>query len=872
MASWRVAALAGIMLLATGLRSWGLLSGELVWHPDELVFSVAKPLVLLSGDFNPHFFTYPSFHLYQLGVLSGLHFLADLFWQNTDRLQPWVARRLLWEPELTRDLARWLSVLYAIATVWLTALVAGRLGGDSSVERSSTLATATSTAGLSAALFVTVNVLLLRQAPIADTDTPLVFWFSCAVWASLRLLDDASLCRYLTAGALVGACAATKYPGASVAVAVLAAHLMARRSILHPRLWLAGGMSLLTFLLLSPYTVLDFETFRLYFVQQLHHAADGRWNVQHGPLFPLTHTLRYGWGTIVWLGWLTICGWILWNRSTRHLVVLVASISGYVAVSWGDLVFVRYILPIVPLQAVLLGSGILLACRRVAALKAWQPRTIAPAAAALTLVLVAWPAYGAWQVARLQSTEDTRSQARSWIDLHVPVGATICNYGGWAGDPQVRTYEDLWWRFSKYTQAYDGDLGALPQVVGKEQAYFSFAVQNQNESQAGGSIRLIHARQCSHVILHEHTLPYSQLEPGFRQRLVQEAQIVTVVDPGSSDGPSVYDEMDAYYIPISGWSVPRPGPRIEIWEVPQYKHQKKTQRATSILSRTLSLSASTRLSEGDADAARAILEQAISLESENTHAYDVLAQIERKAGNDSAAVTAYLSILDKSPESPPALKGLAQLSVGQGDHEEAARWYERARLQQPRDAKVLNNLAVSYRAVGHPDTAHKLWEQAVRLQVGYADAHFNLGTSLFLDGAGDKALSSLMRAVELAPDSAKYHSNAASAHRAAGQPARAVELWAGAIQADSSYVDAYFNLAFTIQYDLSDPARALPYWQSARQLSPADADVVMHGAQTLLDLTRKNEAVAWLRMFLDSNPRHARRRDIEHALETILAL
>jgi tetratricopeptide (TPR) repeat protein len=870
-ASWRIAALAGIMLLATGLRSWGLLSGELVWHPDE-IFMVVFPLNLLSGDLNPHTFSYPSFHYYVLGSIYGLQFLVDLLLGNTDRLQSWVARRMLWEPELARDTARCLGVFYSAATLWVTALVAGRLRDRSAENQHATFAAVTSNEGLAAALLVSVNVLLVRQAPIAGTDTPLVFWSCCAVWASLRLLDGASFRLYVIAGAVVGVCAATKYPGASVAAAVLASHLLARRSILDRRLWIAGSVSLLTFLALAPYTLLDFETFRLSFLQQLQHAADGRWNVQHDTLFPITETLRHGWGTVIWSVWVLVCGWTLWRRSSRHLVVIVASISGYIAVSWGDLVFVRYVLPIVPLQAVLLGSGILLGCRRAAAFRGYQPRTVAPAAAALMLILTAWPAYGAWQVARLQSTEDTRSQARSWIDSHVPVGATICNYGGWAGDPQVRTYEDLWWRFSKFTQAYDGDRGSLSQAVEKEQAYFSFAVQNQNESQAVGSIRLIHARQCSHVILHEHTLAYSQLEPGLRERLVQEAQIVTVVDPGPSDGPSVYDEMDAYYIPISGWSVPRPGPRIEIWEVPQYKGQKKIHCATSILSRTLSLSASTRLSEGDAEGARAILEQAISLEPENTHAYDVLAQIERKEGNDSAAVMAYLSILDKSPESPPALKGLAQLSVGQGDHGQAARWYERARLQQPRDAKVLNNLAVSYRAVGRPDTARRLWEQAVRLQTGYADAHFNLGTSLFLDGAGVKALSSLMRAVELAPDRAKYHSNAASAHRAAGQPARAVELWVGALQADSSYVDAYFNLAFTIQYDLSDPARALPYWQSARRLSPADADVVMHGAQALLDLTRKNEAVAWLRMFLDSNPRHARRRDMEHTLETILAL
>ena len=82
-------------------------------------------------------------------------------------------------------------------------------------------------------------------------------------------------------------------------------------------------------------------------------------------------------------------------------------------------------------------------------------------------------------------------------------------------------------------------------------------------------------------------------------------------------------------------------------------------------------------------------------------------------------------------------------------------------------------------------------------------------------------------------------------------------------------MDAYFNTAYTFQYDLGDPESALRHWEVARELSPADADVIMHGSQALLDLGRLDAAVSWLRTFVGRNPQHSRRRELEAALEKI---
>ena len=828
---------------------------------------VVYPLGMFGDDLNPHVFTYPGLHFYLLAFVYWLQYLTQVAGGADSDLLAWVARSYVWAPEAARDTARWVSVVYSLATVGVAALLGGRLAQGSQLRRWQAL---TSTTGLLTASLAAVNVLLVRHAPLAGTDTPLAFWFACTTLASLRLLRVQGLLDYAVAGALVGICAATKYPGAAVAGGVVAAHLLARRRLSDRRLWTAGAVSIVLFVTLSPYTLLDFGTFFDHFLFQFQHAAEGRWGIRPGPLYQLTVTLRHSLGTPAWLGWLCVCGWALYQRRAPHLVVIATMLSGYVAVSWGELVFARYVLPLVPLQLALLGDGIVRICRYAESTGRLPRRWLVSAASALTLTLACQPAYSAWHVARLQATRDTRSAARDWIERHVPAGSAVCNFGGWAGDPQINTFESLWWRFTKYTEAnIVQDLDLLRTTHGEiATPYYSYAVQTGNADQASGSIALVHERRCSHVILHEHPLLYSRVDALIRGRLAAEGHHVVTFDPGPME-TAVFDQMDAYYIPLAG-SYPRsPGPRIEIWEMPQYHSQTRVQSAITVLSQALSLNADTKASEGDISGARQDLRRAIALEKGNTHALGVLARIEGDAGNLDEATSAYLAILDLQPEDSSTMQALALVSSQVGDHERAIDWYERARRQQPRDAGLLNNLAVEYRAAGRPDSARTLWQASLSLQEDQTEAHFNLGTALYLAAEYERALPHLVRATELEPDNARYHRTAAAAHRAAGVPSRAVELWRAAIHLDSTDIDGLFNIAFTLQYDLGDAASALRHWVAARALAPEDAGIILHAAQALLDLGRRSDAVLWLRRFVDEHPDHPRRLELDAALETI---
>ena len=331
--------------------------------------------------------------------------------------------------------------------------------------------------------------------------------------------------------------------------------------------------------------------------------------------------------------------------------------------SWGDLVFARHVLPLVPLQLAFLGDSVVRGCQHLENSGRVSHRVAVAVVWAVTTLLVVQPVNGAWQVAKLQATQDTRSSARDWVERHVPRGSTLCNFEGWAGDPQLNTIENLWWRFTRFTGAYgDQNLEPLTRSASKsESPYYFYAGQTSNEDQAEGSIALIHSRECSHVILHAHPLSYSRIDTLVRRRLRDEARQVATFDPQVY--ASVFDPLDAYYIPLAGWEASTAGPRIEIWDVHQYHSEPTAQSAKSLLSQALSMGADTKAHRGDRPAARVDVARALSLEPHNTHALEVLAGIERDTGDLESAASAYLEILEINPEDSRAPEGLALLSV-----------------------------------------------------------------------------------------------------------------------------------------------------------------------------------------------------------------
>lgn len=861
----RRVALAGVLLLASGLRAWPLLAGELVWHPDEM-FMVAYPLNMLSGDLNPHSFSYPGFHYYLLALIYSLQFLVSLVLDGTSLLH-WVAEHYLWNSEALRDTARWVSVGYGTATVWIAAMIARRLCRGEP--------TAATTTGIIAALLIAINVVHIRQSPLAGTDAAQAFWFALATWAAIRLLDHSRLQDYLVAGLAVGICGATKYPGAAAGAAVIAAHLISRRSVLDRKVWLSGAVAIGAFLCLSPYTLLDLSRFTQEFGFQVAHAAGGRWGEQTSPFFHLTRALLYGSGWAGWVLWILGSAWALWKRPPAHLVLLVAMAAGYVAVSWGNLVFARYMLPLLALQSALIAHAVVVLAGYISrSTPRLRSRWILTGC---LLLVVTQPLHGAFSVSQLLAQPDTRTEARNWVEANVTSGSVCCNFGGWGGDVQLQTHHELWWRLTTYLKAF-GKPGLTAAVDGASRdtstVHFVTYEVPADSPIAPGQLKLIRERECSHVFLHQHPLPYSVLDEEFVRGLAQEGTRVFGSDPGSLDG-SVYDRMDAYYVPLRGFSITRPGPQIDVWRVgpePTHSTQNSAPRKSTksqALSRALTVEASNLHKDSQNRAARDCLKLALRLDADNHHAYRVQARIEVAAGDVPSAVAAYEQAARSGDRI--AMRALAQLLASQGTHDTAISWYEKVRAGAPRDGANLNNLAISLWALDQRAEAIGRFEEAIELQPREHWRWFNLGWSFYRSGDMARSLQYLNRATELAPDTLRYLDITAHANSVVGNDESAIDLWTARLKRGPPHGQSHFNLAFTYHYKLEDGQRALPHWKKARQLLPNNPDVVLNGARLLQALGKRNEAINWLREFLQRHPKHASSQNIRDAAARLTA-
>lgn len=791
--------LSAALVLGAGLRSWGVLRGQLVWHPDE-VFLVALPLRFLGGDLDPHHFHYPSAHFYLLGAIYGALYVLDLVRGEAIGLYDWIALHGLFHAERLRDAARWVSVGYGLGTVACTAALAGRVyrtpvRGDPSGAGRGPLAAAI------AGLLTSANVLLVRQTPIASVDTAMAFWFTAAVLAATRLVERQGLRDYALCGLAVGLTAGTKYPGAACAGAVVAAHLLAGRGILDRRLWAAGGVSALAFVAVSPFVVLDAGTFRRDFGFQVNHVLQGNAPVSLAPLYHLGFSLRHGLGLPAWLATIGAVPLAVARGEARERVVVAALLSAYAAVSWGQLVFLRYALPLLPLQATLLAglavaTGEWLASRRGDA-RVWS--------LALLAALAALPLYHSLAVARIEGRQDTRTQARQWMEAQIPSHGRCCNFGGWAGDVQAHSFQHLWWLLLRHEEVFGLDRleGALPTLAARVAPvpYYDYAVGGERATAAGGDWGVVADAECAYIVLHRHPLPASHVDPSFEAELGRRGQLLARFSPGAGFEAATFDPMDAFYVPFDGLGlVDRPGPEVEVWRLPgEPPGGRAPADVRQLLARAHALLAVHASRQGQTGLAVQALGRAARYGATDPGSVEAWARVSEDLGRFEEALRAFGHLQELEPGHTFGLRGTARVLAAAGRLDEAVAASAAAVDLRPRDPFARQALARVLHRAGRTEEAISAWGIAVDLDSAQAASHFNLATARFLAGQIDAAVASYDRAVRLAPDSARYWLDAGVARQRLGDRPGAIRAWRRAVGLDSTLITAHQYLAHALE-------------------------------------------------------------------------
>jgi tetratricopeptide (TPR) repeat protein len=798
-----------ILLLAALLRLWAIDFGLPNWlHPDEFSF-VFLPLNFYSGDLNPHFFTYPTLHYYLLALLYGLYFLLQKFFGAGLSLEEFLALHYFWDRVELMRLARLSSALLGLATVAWTAALARSLQGPR--------------AGYLAGALLAVGAVHVRQSHLAGVDAAMTLWYTGAVWASVRLLKKETLQDYLLAGALVGLAASTKYPGALAAGAVLAAHFLARRSLFDQRLWAAGAVSLGCFLLLSPYALLDFAAFSTYFLHQAAHLEAG-----HGPSlgrgwwYHLHFTLvrNSGWPALLLLAAAAVE--VVRQRQAGGAVVLAAFLVFHAAMGYGQTVFARYALPLMPLQAAL--AAALLARIR-------NGRYLALAAA----LVLAQPLYASWTMVRLMGQEDTRVQARAWIEAHVPAGTAMGNFGGWAGDVPLRTFEQLWWELSHYERVFGRQRLELAldflERLGPPSPFYSYAIQRSNLEAERGSLEEIERLETTWVVLHRHPLSYSRVDSAFAQRLAERAELQAGFAPAGLWEEGIgYDPVDALYVPLSGsQKLDRPGPQIEVWRMRQYPVEPLRPRTVrEIFAQAHVRGAASALGQGRSEEAIALAQRALELDPRCGDAWFALGAMYQKGAELHLAEQCYLRQVRLQPplRSASTLHNLGMIYEAQSRVEEAERAYQEALQSAPWKWASARSLAEFYRRQGKLDQAIARYQEQAGRFAEKTELWENLGRALEQAGRKTEAGGAYARALGLGGAQEQTYLHLAYLLGAERRYAEVVAVCQALLERNARQAEAHRLLAHIYRYQ-GETAKARQHGRAYVELEPGGEEAAL---------------------------------------------
>jgi len=257
--TWIAVALVALAVLLRAWHvGWGLPDFTEEAIPLDLSFAM-RSVATGALDLNPHAFSYPT-----LGIYLHLFVQQCVFWIG--RLTG------TWSNAADYQLAFYLDpspmVLAArgvgIACDALAVLAAWRLGRRFSRPT-----------GLAAALLVALSASMIVTARSVYVDSIMT---CLSLWALERMLAwhaSGGRGRLVAAAALVGLAAGAKYPAAvlMLPLALLALVGEGRRGV--RSIAIAAGLAAVTFLVTTPYAVLDATAFLRDFSFEGHHAAAG---------------------------------------------------------------------------------------------------------------------------------------------------------------------------------------------------------------------------------------------------------------------------------------------------------------------------------------------------------------------------------------------------------------------------------------------------------------------------------------------------------------------------------------------------------------------------------------------------------------------
>ncbi len=412
--------LTGITLLALALRIWGINFGlPYLYHPDEPRYVVIAQDIFKTGDLDPHFFNYPSlfFYLNALAyvlycfvgkVIGVLNTPADI--APPTLVGPGVGQTLM---PATFLLGRVLTVAFGTAAVIIVFIVGRKL-------------TASSASGLLAALLMAISPINVSNSRYITPDMFLVFFTLLAFWGAVGVLQEARPGQYILAGIATGLTASTKYNGGLIVFSLILGHFLhfGLKGLKERCLYVALAACGITFLLGTPFALLDCQKFLTDFQYEVRHYATGHPGFEGDALVWYASHL----GRLEGLGAILAAVEIVRGaviRSKRLILLSAFPLLYLLFISSFVVRFERTMLPMTPFLYILAASLLIAILGWARKLQPISRRVLVYLMGFLIFILTASLAFQTITDAVRLTTIDSRETARIWIDRNIPIGSRI---------------------------------------------------------------------------------------------------------------------------------------------------------------------------------------------------------------------------------------------------------------------------------------------------------------------------------------------------------------------------------------------------------------------------------------------------------------
>jgi len=247
--------LGALLVWSLGLRVWFATPGldSTRFWDERYPLENVRPIVQ-EGSFRPANGLHPALtHLPHALVLRACQLIHDRTgrsaFEMVDERGGFTATAYL--------VCRLIHVLLGVSSLVLVFLIGRRMGGDR--------------LGLLAAFLLAVVPYHIQASVKFMADGMLIFSLCLAFYLSLRAVDRPSLGSYLVVGAAIGLALSSKFNAGPIAIPLVVGTLLSEdRSWRTFRyLMLAGAASVVVFLSINPYVLIDFEIYRSSFSRTL---------------------------------------------------------------------------------------------------------------------------------------------------------------------------------------------------------------------------------------------------------------------------------------------------------------------------------------------------------------------------------------------------------------------------------------------------------------------------------------------------------------------------------------------------------------------------------------------------------------------------